>query len=269
MAHRSDRRGGRPITRLAVRGRASDWLPARGFHDGPEPNRLPGRGRRYDCSPTVVQGSGYRTTATALRARQGPAAAFGGALRAALTRAHAAAWVQLRERRKPSLASQRKGFYSRRFFLLDGGVQIGLCASLPGLQRYANTDRVSNDGVSGVGESLDDLTAALANSSKTLHPGRLSIQTGGTPSLSPPAWQCRRRRTVGPPHFESTVDACRGCRPSEDLFVEFARRRDVRYHKRQPANATNTFRLVCGPRFLANDGDYAECGTHRVYENGP
>ena len=31
MAHRSDRRRGKPITRLAVRGRASDWLPARGF----------------------------------------------------------------------------------------------------------------------------------------------------------------------------------------------------------------------------------------------
>ena len=34
-------------------------------------------------------------TATALRARQGPAAAYGGALRAALTRAHAVASVQL------------------------------------------------------------------------------------------------------------------------------------------------------------------------------
>ena len=37
MAHRSDRRGRTPITRLARKGRASDWLPARGFHDGPEP----------------------------------------------------------------------------------------------------------------------------------------------------------------------------------------------------------------------------------------
>ena len=58
MAHRSDRRGATPITRLAVRGRASDWHPARGFHDGPEPNRLHGRGRRYDCSPTIVPRSG-------------------------------------------------------------------------------------------------------------------------------------------------------------------------------------------------------------------
>jgi hypothetical protein len=36
------------------------------------------------------------------------------------------------------------------------------------VQRYANTDRVSNDGVPSVGRSLDDLTAALPNESKTL-----------------------------------------------------------------------------------------------------
>jgi len=31
MAHRSDRRGGRPINSAGHQGRASDWLPARGF----------------------------------------------------------------------------------------------------------------------------------------------------------------------------------------------------------------------------------------------
>ena len=48
----------------------------------------------------VVQDLGSPRIATALRARQGPAAAFGGALRAALTRAHAAAWAQLGQRRE-------------------------------------------------------------------------------------------------------------------------------------------------------------------------
>ena len=40
--------------------------------------------------------------ATALRARQGPSAASGGALRAALTRAHAVASVQLCDEGTPS-----------------------------------------------------------------------------------------------------------------------------------------------------------------------
>ena len=42
------------------------------------------------------------------------------------------------------------------------------CASLVGLQRYVDTDRVPNDGVSGPCYLPDDLTAALANLSKTL-----------------------------------------------------------------------------------------------------
>ena len=125
---------------------------------------------------------------------------------------------------------------------------LGRCASLTGLQRYVNADRVSNDGVPGVSRSLDDLTATLANESKTL----LEVIDGQT--KYPDGWDslvitvrmadCRRRHTVGSPHFESAVDVGRGCRPSDDLFVEFARRRDVRNHKRQPGNTTNTFRLV-------------------------
>src|SRR5439155_4133199 len=37
--NRSDRRGGKPITRVAISGRCIDWLPARGFHHGPERQR--------------------------------------------------------------------------------------------------------------------------------------------------------------------------------------------------------------------------------------
>ena len=33
----------------------------------------------------------------------------------------------------------------------------------------------------------------------------------------------RRRDTIGSSHFESALDVGRGCRPSDDLFVEFAR----------------------------------------------
>jgi len=69
--------------------------PRADVHDGPESIRLHGRGRRYDCSPTLRAAIQVRRTSTALRARQGPAAAFGGSLRAALTRAPAAASVQL------------------------------------------------------------------------------------------------------------------------------------------------------------------------------
>ncbi len=43
MAHRSDRRGDPPITRLASRPLNSDWHPARGFHDGPERTAPPER----------------------------------------------------------------------------------------------------------------------------------------------------------------------------------------------------------------------------------
>ena len=40
---------------------------------------------------------------------------------------------------------------------------LGRCVSLIDLQRYVDTDRVSNDGVPAIGRSLDDLAAALAN----------------------------------------------------------------------------------------------------------
>ena len=48
-------------------------------------------------SDSVPMSDNWWRTATALRARRGPAGASGGALRAALTRAHAAATVQLHD----------------------------------------------------------------------------------------------------------------------------------------------------------------------------
>src|SRR4029077_8177913 len=74
---------------------------------------------------------GQTRITTALRARQGPAAASGGALRAALTRAHAVASVQLCDEGAPSsrvapLGGTKRTSYSLRRFLLDGGVQIPL-----------------------------------------------------------------------------------------------------------------------------------------------
>jgi hypothetical protein len=60
--------------------------------------------------------------ATALRARQGPSAASGGALRAALTRAHAVAAMQLCDEGGPSSHADEVIYRTR--FLLDGGVQI-------------------------------------------------------------------------------------------------------------------------------------------------
>jgi hypothetical protein len=55
----------------------------------------------------------------------------------------------------------------RRSFVIRNGL-LGRCASLVGLQRYVDTDRVPNDGVSGPCYLPNDLTAALANLSKTL-----------------------------------------------------------------------------------------------------
>jgi len=63
-------------------------------------------GRRYVCSPSPRHESSH-WRATALRARQGPSAASGGALRAALTRARAAAWMQLWQRRHSLRCDQR------------------------------------------------------------------------------------------------------------------------------------------------------------------
>ena len=77
----------------------------------------------------VVQRPGSPRIATALRARQGPSAASGGALRAALTRAHTVASVQLCDEGAPSslvasVGGTKKTSYSLLSFLLDGGVQI-------------------------------------------------------------------------------------------------------------------------------------------------
>jgi hypothetical protein len=88
MAHRSDRRGDTPITRLAyevvqtIGSPRADSMMARS-------HRLHPRGRRYVGSLTRCSCGTRAATSTSLRARQGPAAASGGALRAALTRTHA------------------------------------------------------------------------------------------------------------------------------------------------------------------------------------
>ena len=55
----------------------------------------------------------------------------------------------------------------RRSFVCCNGL-LGRCASLLGLQRYVDTDRVPNNGVSGPCYLPNDLTAALANVSKAL-----------------------------------------------------------------------------------------------------
>jgi len=67
------------------------------------------------------------TTATALRARQGPLAASGGVLRPALTRAHAVVWRSYAT--KATFVASRQRFLETFRFLLDGGVQIRLLAS--------------------------------------------------------------------------------------------------------------------------------------------
>jgi hypothetical protein len=69
--------------------------------------------------------------------------------------------------------------------------------------------------VPGVSRSLDDLTAALANESKTL------LEVTDRQTEYPDGWDSRvitarvadfrRRHTVGSPHFESAVDIGRGC----------------------------------------------------------
>jgi hypothetical protein len=90
MAHRSDRREGTPITALATKAvqaigpSRADSMMARS-HTAPRTRpkiRLQSDGRAATRESQ---------TATTLRARQGPAAVFDGALRAALTRARAAA----------------------------------------------------------------------------------------------------------------------------------------------------------------------------------
>src|SRR5437016_3112404 len=73
-----------------------------------------------------------RPPATALRARQGPAAAFGGALRAALTRAHAAAWAQLCQRRNVlRWPFNERTFYRDVSFCLTEESRYALLANRP------------------------------------------------------------------------------------------------------------------------------------------
>ena len=93
--------------------------PRADFRDGPEPIRLHGRGRRYDCSPTLPQPSGLTISHGTPRASR-PCAAYGGALRAALTRAHAVASVQLCDQGNLR-RTQREDFFERFTFLLTGG----------------------------------------------------------------------------------------------------------------------------------------------------
>lgn len=65
----------------------------------------------------------------ACQAHQGPSAACGGALRAALTRARAAAWGQLCNEGHVLRCGQRKESYCDVFSPLDRGVQIRLLDS--------------------------------------------------------------------------------------------------------------------------------------------
>jgi hypothetical protein len=102
MAHRSDRRGDTPITRLAFEAvdqrlapRARISMMARSTYAPPTRPKI--RLQSDHASPSI-----HLRLPPALRARQGPAAAFGGALRAALSRARALAWMQLRDEGKPS-----------------------------------------------------------------------------------------------------------------------------------------------------------------------
>src|SRR5207253_4806590 len=67
----------------------------------------------------VVQRPGSLRIATTLRARQGPSAASGGALRAALTRAHAVASVQLCDEGTPSSPITSIGGVNRAFYLTE------------------------------------------------------------------------------------------------------------------------------------------------------
>ncbi len=88
MAHRSDRRGDTPITRLASEAVEQRLAPRARIS-------MMARSETLHQRPKIRLQSDHlhqrERAATAFRARQGPAAAFGGALRAALTRAPAAA----------------------------------------------------------------------------------------------------------------------------------------------------------------------------------
>ncbi|MEX2271237.1 MAG: transposase [Vicinamibacterales bacterium] len=94
----------------------------------PDARRPLGRLARENGGAAHVAATVGRADRTATRAqcrRPGPVAAFGGALRAALTRAHAAAWAQLCQRRKVlRWQLNERILIATSSFLLDGGVQI-------------------------------------------------------------------------------------------------------------------------------------------------
>ena len=60
MAYRSDRRGGKPMTSVALRGLAPIGSPRANFHHGPEPNRAPIKRRkiRLQSDPLVTTRDG-------------------------------------------------------------------------------------------------------------------------------------------------------------------------------------------------------------------
>ena len=116
MAHRSDRRGDTPITRLALGVVEQRLAPRVRISMMARSDTLHLRGRRYVGSLTRCL-LRVADMATALRARQGPSAAYGGALRAALTRAHAEACSSDATKDLSFVADQRKGFLLARPFL--------------------------------------------------------------------------------------------------------------------------------------------------------
>jgi hypothetical protein len=65
------------------------------------------------------------------------------------------------------VAAEHGATHRRRSFVGSNG-WLGRCASLAGLQRYVDADRVPDDGVSNVRSFPNDLTAAFAYLSKTL-----------------------------------------------------------------------------------------------------
>ena len=94
MAHRSDRRGGTPITALAFEVVQAIGTPRADFHDGPEPKRLHREAEDTTAVRLFARPSGYEKQprrSARVKALRPP---LGGALRAALT---------VNPRRAPSL----------------------------------------------------------------------------------------------------------------------------------------------------------------------
>jgi hypothetical protein len=108
--------------------------PRADIHDGPELVNAPPERSKIRRQSDVVLAVNLKSTTTSLRARHGPAAARGGALRAAVTRARVVVWAQLcHEGHLLRDAHERKTKETYRClldrcFLLDGGVQIPMLA---------------------------------------------------------------------------------------------------------------------------------------------